>query len=258
MKKLINPSYEYLSRALDVFKHPDYFDTCGECLHEGRNVIKRFRLEGVDVVVKRYGHFTLFNRLMYSTVRKSKAMRAYLYASRLRKLDIGTPEEIAVLETRSCGILRDTYFVSAYSDWHSLYFLRQFTYDWIDVFPLLDALASWLLEVHDKGVLHMDLNVGNILYKDCGEGKYMFRLIDNNRMKFQEHLSVNERLKNLCKLSANFELHNYIVSKYAEQLPYDCGKIEMKGGFYKLKIEYRQMAKQRIKKTFKSLFALKG
>ena len=85
-----------------------------------RNTIKRFCLGGIDIVVKRYGHITSFNRLMYSTFRKSKAMRAYQHASQLRELGISTPEEIAMIETYKNGIWKSlpnpVYF------WNSKYF----------------------------------------------------------------------------------------------------------------------------------------
>ena len=91
MKKIVNPKYESLSAWLDKLADAEYFESHGEVLHQGRNVIKRFQLGQTVVVVKRYGHFTAFNRVMYSTVRRSKAMRAYRYAERLGKLGISTP-----------------------------------------------------------------------------------------------------------------------------------------------------------------------
>ena len=40
----------------------DYFYTHGELLYDvGRNVVKRFQWEGVDVVVKRFGRITSFS-----------------------------------------------------------------------------------------------------------------------------------------------------------------------------------------------------
>ena len=109
MRKLINPKYSHLSEQLNVFMNTDYFESNGELMYDvGRNVVKRFQWEGVDVVVKRFGRITSFNRLMYSTVRESKAMRAYKNASKLRAMGISTPEEIAVLETFAHGMMVDS------------------------------------------------------------------------------------------------------------------------------------------------------
>ena len=102
MKKLVNPQYEYLSPLLDSLIQPDYFGTHGEVLYDvGRNLVKRFRLAETDVVVKRFGRITSFNRLMYATVRESKAMRAYTYASKLRSMGISTPDEIPTGRSRT-------------------------------------------------------------------------------------------------------------------------------------------------------------
>lgn len=52
MKKLVNPKFEYLSRSLERLMEADYFESNGDLLYNvGRNVVKRFRLDGVDVVV---------------------------------------------------------------------------------------------------------------------------------------------------------------------------------------------------------------
>ena len=253
MKKLVNPQYEYLSPLLDLLIQPDYFETHGEVLYDvGRNLVKRFRLGETDVVVKRFGRITSFNRLMYATVRESKAMRAYTYASKLRSMGISTPDEIAVLEICSEGVLQESYFVSVYSDYRSLLHLRDFTWEQRELFPLLDALAIWLREVHDKGVLHQDLNIGNILYREHPDGKFAFQLIDNNRMKFCPQLTLDMRLKDLCRLSTNLDLFHYVLNKYLSCFSCDCYMAQLKGGFYKFVFEYRQIIKRKLKRRVKS------
>ena len=113
-----------MSGQFDRLLNTDYFELHGELLYDvGRNMIKRFQWEGVDLVIKRFGHITFFNRLMYSTIRESKAMRAYKNASKLRAMGISTPEEIAVIEIFSHGILTESYFVSAYTSNSSLSYL---------------------------------------------------------------------------------------------------------------------------------------
>ena len=255
MKKLVNPQYEYLSPLLDSLVQPDYFESHGEVLYDvGRNLVKRFRLGETDIVVKRFGGITSFNRLMYATVRESKAMRAYAYASKLRSMGISTPDEIAVLEICSEGVLQESYFVSAYSDGRSLLHLRDFTWEQREHFPLLDALAAWLCEVHDKGIFHGDLNMGNILYQEDSEGKFSFQLIDNNRMKFGSRLSLDMRLKDLCRVSTNLDLFYYVLNKYLACCSCDCYTAQLKGGFYKCVFEYRKIIKRRLKRACFNLF----
>lgn len=251
IKKRINPKYKLISSSINSITNPESFDQQGELLFTGRNTIKRFCLGGIDVVVKRYGHITAFNRFMYSTFRKSKAMRAYQHASQLRELGISTPEEIAMIETYKNGILQSCYFISAYSTYHSMAFLRDKGFDRENMYPLIDAMVEWIVELHDKGIFHQDLNVSNILYKELANGDFDFQVIDNNRMKFPKNPTMDMRLKNLSQLSIDMELHNYILKQYAQRVQYDCNKAQMKGSFYKLVFEYRQVSKQRIKNILK-------
>lgn len=253
MRKLVNPKYCHLSGQLDTFVNMDYFESNGETLYDvGRNVVKRFQWEGVDLVIKRFGHITFFNRLMYSTIRESKAMRAYKNASKLRAMGISTPEEIAVIETFSHGMLLESYFISAYTPYSSLSYLREFTIERKEWFPLLDALVSWIAGMHEKGILHQDLNVGNILYQKQKDGGITFQLIDNNRMKFRSNLSVKDRLKELCRLSTNLDLHLYLLRKYAELMKYDGNLLESKGCLYKIMFEFRQHSKRKMKNYLSS------
>ena len=251
IKTSVNPKYSSILQSIYSIILPKYFDNQGELLFTGRNTIKRFCIEGIDIVVKQYRHITSFNRLMYSTFRKSKAMRAYQHASQLRELGISTPEEIAMIETYKNGILQDCYFVSASSSYHSMAFLRDEGFNRESMYPLIDAMVEWIVKLHNKGILHQDLNVSNILYKELANGDFDFQVIDNNRMKFSKNPSMNVRLKNLCRLSVDLELHNYILKQYAQRVQHDCNKAQMKGSFYKLVFEYRQVSKQRIKDIFK-------
>lgn len=251
IKKLVNPKYESISSFIHDIINPDYFENQGELLFAGRNIVKRFHIEGLDVVVKRYGHMTFFNRLMYSTFRKSKAIRAYLHASQLSSLEISTPKEIAAIEIYTKGILQDSYFISAYSTYHSMAFLRDKGFDGESMYPLINAMVEWIVELHDKGIFHQDLNVSNILYKKLPNGKFVFQVIDNNRMKFSKKPSMDMRLKNLCRLSVDMELHNYILKQYAQKVQQDYKKTQIKGSLYKLILEYRQIGKQRIKEIFR-------
>ena len=103
-RKLVKARFKGLSEQIDTLTDTEYFQTHGETLYDvGRNTVKRFRWEGVDMVVKRFGGISVFNRLMYGTFRESKAMRAYKYASKLRAMHIATPEEIAVAETATAA-----------------------------------------------------------------------------------------------------------------------------------------------------------
>ena len=101
MKIRINRKYAEREPGLQQLADPAWFDRNGTTLHKGRNTIKRFETEtGTELVVKRYGKPSLINRLVYGTLRRSKAMRAYLHAGRLLKLGVETPEMVAAIDIR--------------------------------------------------------------------------------------------------------------------------------------------------------------
>ena len=251
MKIRINPRYETLRPFVEKLADPLFFDRHGETLQSGRNIVKRFEVGGIPLVVKSYVRMTLCNRILYSTVRKSKAMRAYLHAERLRNLGIDTPEEVAVVEVRRRGVLRQSCFVSLCSDYRPLRPVIERFLQGSDSKPILDSVAEFLNRMHWAGVLHEDLNVGNILYREGPSGKYLFCVIDTNRMSFHRHLSMRQRLKNMRRLTCGTPAYLYILQRYAEILHEDTESVQLKGVFSKLLFERRQRTKWKIKDLFR-------
>lgn len=249
MQIIVNPRYDFYKDFIISICNPERFANNGKTLQTGRNTIKLFETNGVRLVVKSYEHLTLFNRVIYGALRKSKAERAYLHAVRLQKLGIGTPEEVAFVEIRRYGLLHSCYFVSLYSDFRSL------NPSIIDSMPegakcaLLDALAKFLYKMHWAGVLHKDLNIGNILYanKCSATDKFDFQVVDNNRMSFHSLLSIHQRLHNLRRLSCSIPSFLYILKRYAAVAGIDSEAMLLKGVFAKLIFSYRQSCKRNIK-----------
>ncbi len=52
--------------------------------------------------------------------------------------------------------------------------------------------ARFVNRLHQKGIIDIDLNAGNVLYQPQADGHYTFSLIDINRMKFYHWLSTDE------------------------------------------------------------------
>ena len=67
----------------------------GEVLHAGRNEVRRFEVDGQQLVVKRYKRVNLLQSVVYSFFRRTKAQRAYDYARLFRERGIDTPREVA-------------------------------------------------------------------------------------------------------------------------------------------------------------------
>ena len=222
-------------------------------LHDGRNTVKVFDTTAGRLVVKRYGHLTMLNRIVYGTLRRSKAERAYLHAFRLRKLGIDTPEAIAFVETRRHGVLHDSYFVSRCSDLRPVRPVTEQFAQTRQGADILDALAFFLLRMHNSGILHNDLNISNILYGDDTGGQYRFQVIDTNRMTFNRTLSMRQRLDNLRRLSCPTPAYLYILEQYARRRNADTESVQLEGAIMRLVFDMRQRLKQGIKKDFQTL-----
>jgi len=210
MEIVINPKYSILNSFITNI--PTLFDQEGELVYAGRNQLKCYSVEGYDIIVKRYKVPHLINRIAYTFFRPSKAKRAYEYALKLLDLGVNTPAPIAYIEQKSFGLLNHGYFISIYEK------------DYTDIRPLmtgvqtndalLQELAIYIAEFHNKGVLHFDMSPGNILYKEV-DHHFQFSLIDINRMQFLPKISDEKRFKSFKQLSDNKAVLTRIAQLYA-------------------------------------------
>lgn len=251
MRIRISPNCSTSESFVRSLVRPFFFDRGGKILREGRNTIKLFEACGQLYVVKRYGHLSYINRLVYGFLRKSKAERAYCHAQRLRRLGIDTPGEIAFLEIRRHGLLQRSYFVSEFSDYKSLCPIMEMDPQCDKAAPILEGLAGFLLRMHEAGVLHKDLNIGNILYREDGCGEYRFQVIDTNRMQFCRRLSLRKRLDNLRRLSCPAPAYLRILECYARLSHINTDSVQLQGAVMRLVFEMRQRSKHDLKTFLK-------
>jgi len=224
MEIVINPIYSVLNSF--IANIPTLFDQEGELVYVGRNQLKCYSVEGYDIIVKRYKVPHLINRIAYTFFRPSKAKRAYEYALKLLDLGVNTPAPIAYIEQKSFGLLNHGYFISIYeknyTDIRSLMTGAQ-TND-----ALLQELAIYIAEFHNKGVLHFDMSPGNILYKEV-DHHFQFSLIDINRMQFLPKISDEKRFKSFKQLSDNKAVLTRIAQLYAS-----ASKLDEAEAIYKI------------------------
>lgn len=220
MKIVIQPQYQAASPFISQIPH--IFETDGEMVYEGRNIVKRFRINDQEWIIKRYKNPNLFQQIAYSFFKKSKAERAYLYANKLRKVGIETPEGIAYIEEKENGLLHSSYFVSTACNDPSAFPALVQTADYDQ--NLANNLAAFFVKLHTKGILHGDPNLSNILYHEDGMGNFHFSVIDTNRSLFKPSLSRNECLDNLKRVTHRRDLLEYIVKEYATLRNWDICK----------------------------------
>lgn len=217
MTLLVNPLYKELTPVLE--KLPDLFEREGTTIYKARNELRVINAHGFLLNVKCYRKPIWINRVVYTFFRRSKASRAYEYALVLQAKGIGTPEPLAYLEIKSNGLLCQSYFVSRHIPNYRM--MREFA-DGSDVSgreDIIRAFGIFAAHLHESNVLHLDLSIGNVLFRK-GEDGIQFWLVDLNRMRF---CPVGQELgcKNFERLRGNDVFFELLAKSYAEERGFD-------------------------------------
>lgn len=194
----------------------------GEVLYDKRNQIRKFQLgNGQVIIVKRYKRPNAFQRLCYSTFWQNKAEKAYHFADRLLQLGIETPAPLGALTlTNRFGLVEQYYFASS-EDTNQECMILAKEPQLQDREALGDALGAFLVKIHQKGFLHGDTNLANILYRKEDDG-YHFSVIDTNRSTFLDRpASHQECINNLSRLSHHRDLLSFLAAAYAKHAGWD-------------------------------------
>lgn len=211
MRIIIHPKFQAESSFISEI--PKRFETEGEMIYDGRNTVKRFRNNENEWIVKRYKNPNVFQQVAYSFFKKSKAERAYIYADKLRKANIDTPEGIAYIEEKKNGLLHFGYFISATCNDACVASALEGTYDY-DL-NLARAVAGFIVTLHSKGILYGELTLHNILYHKDEKGNFHFSVIHTSRSLFKKELTRMECLNNMKRVTHHRDLLEYIVEQYA-------------------------------------------
>ncbi|MCY4186085.1 MAG: hypothetical protein OXC82_00675 [Rhodobacteraceae bacterium] len=196
--------------------------TCnGEILHDERNLAKKTIMtndEGnsIHIVVKRFRTPGWLRGYVDLNLRISKALRSMNNANRLLELGILTPDPIGCIECLEFNCMRQSYYISRF--WEQNYRLSTLLYQGIssgvDQQIIIGELASFTAKQHDRGILHLDYNPGNILTRLEGD-KIEFALVDLNRIRFGR-LGWKERISGLVRLTLLPEKMRMMGKYYSE------------------------------------------
>ncbi|EDZ63758.1 hypothetical protein SMGD1_1962 [Sulfurimonas gotlandica GD1] len=213
-------------------------------IHLARNELKVIEIENIKTVVKAFRVPNFLNQFVYAYLRKSKAYKAFHNATKLHELQVSTPEAIGYIEFFNMGLLKESFFIS-----------KEFKYDFTiahirDDQPkykekVLEDFAEFSYDIHKKGVWHVDYSGGNILIRKEGD-KYIFSLVDINRMKFRS-ITGYEGLENFNKLWFNKEDLITIAKTYSKIAGLDENKAISEILMHDKKLKDKVLLKRKLK-----------
>lgn len=192
------------------------FDAKGtEFINGKRNKIKLFELGGITANIKSFKVPNIINQVAYTFFRHSKARRSYEFATILIEKGIGTPQPIGYFENFK-GVLYDSYYVSEQLNADLTF--RELTTDlnYPDHDKILRQFTQFSFNLHQNGIEFLDHTPGNTLIKKREDGNYDFFLVDLNRMQFHKSMTLEQRIKNLSKLTPNRALVEVMSNEYAK------------------------------------------
>ncbi|WP_373763407.1 lipopolysaccharide kinase InaA family protein [Porphyromonas loveana] len=184
-------------------------------LYAARNKLYTVSSSRGNLVVKSFRIPIILQRIVYTFLRPSKALRSYRNAIRLQSCGIGTPTPLGYAIERKDGLLRRSYYVcESIATGRDIRLAMQ---GLEEDDTLLRALAAFIARMHQAGIHHIDLSPGNVLYEQNDEGEYRFYLIDLNRMRFYDCPITGQRAyDNFARLSLCSAVSQQLAEYYAE------------------------------------------
>lgn len=248
MKIVLNPQYLFLQDFISQIHNN--FSKSGKVVYQGRNEIRLFEENGLQINVKRYRVPNFFNRIVYSFFRPTKAQRAYEYALAVLAKGIETPVPIGYIEEKEKGLLSTSYFISLQCPYSHM--MRD-----IERLPLndaskevLSAFARFTANLHQNKILHLDYSPGNILFENTTEG-IRFSIVDLNRMKF-ETIDEDKGCGNFARLCFSESAFRFLADQYASARGFDSEICQQKVLCYFQDFRKYWDRKQKFKKLGKS------
>ncbi|HLU81349.1 MAG TPA: lipopolysaccharide kinase InaA family protein [Flavobacteriaceae bacterium] len=214
MKKVFSDNWESKQEEIDRLVRD--FDSKGESVHDERNHLKNYLLEGKKITIKSFQKPNFINKIAYRFFRKSKARRSFEHAQILLDKDIGTPEPIAYYENKKGLIFGKSFYVSEYIEYDLTY--REIIHD--PNFPnrheILKQFTRFTHKLHENGIEFLDHSPGNTLIIVNENNDYDFFLVDLNRMKFHQTMDYQTCIQNFRKLTSDKNMVATMSAEYAK------------------------------------------
>lgn len=249
----INPKFKNIEDSiLAAFNE---FDKQGVDFMVGdRNKIKIFETGGYKINIKSFKIPNKLNQFVYKFIRPSKAKRSFEYANILLSKGIDTPEPIAYQEFHSGLGLQKSFYASIHQDYDLTYRELVEVKDYPDEVNILKQFTAFCYKMHEAGIEFKDHSPGNTLIKKVSDREFKFFLVDLNRMKFHEKMSIELRMKNLSRLTPKKEMVQIMAEEYARISNEDPKKLFDLLWNYTESFQTKYHRKQRLKRKIKSSF----
>jgi hypothetical protein len=156
------------------------------------------------VLVKRFGSRSPLHRLL-SPFTESKALRAFRMALEVQKIGLLTPQPLLALESRRIGLVGRCYSITAWLPEASSAREKFKSHsapggpESPEIKNLLIVLARIIRKLHDAGILHRDLTLGNFLIPRNAPDQV--HLIDLSRAVQLKRLPILFRLMDLARMN---------------------------------------------------------
>ncbi len=215
-KIVVNPNYQ--STENEVKNIIENYQNIHDYLVKGtRNSIKKTKLEnGKITTIKAFKIPNIINKFVYRFFRESKAARSYKYAKLLIDKGLKTPYPIAFVENKSVISFLDSYYLCEFIKDDFTYREVVHTPNFPDFENVLRQFTKFTFDLHEAGIEFLDHSPGNTLIIDLKNGNYDFYLVDLNRMKFHQEMTLEQRINNFIRLTPYKESVEIMADEYAK------------------------------------------
>ncbi len=174
----------------------------------GRGKVYSISPGGVKLVIRHYEHGGFFRKVLGDLFLGAwRPLKELALTRRAFSMGLPVPESIAVCMKKQLGIFTRSWFISKEIRGAveiAVLFAGTGMEPVSEKRKLLYAVAGAIRVMHDRGLYHNDLNLGNILARKKDEGYEVF-IVDLDKSVFRKELSINQRVKNLSRLNRSVD-----------------------------------------------------
>lgn len=190
-----------------------------------RNIVFTIKPDNIDhlqeeVAVKQFNQHRLYDSVRFSFL-KSKAIRSLTIALSLITIGLKTPVPFAAVEKR--GKMNNLIVSTLFTEYLDVVYSLKDVIDRTDHAPpkrrtedILPKLAQELRRMHDHGIVHNDLHVGNILIRE-NEKDFDLYYVDLNRARILKEVSMKRRLKDMARIRLTYDEQKVLISNYTNE-----------------------------------------